>query len=292
MRDRDRDRRPSAMVSDPSEDELPKLWQALHDAMKKNTLLELEVTGVNRGGLIVHYHGLRGFVPSSHLSAVTLDMDEPTRRSTLAEHLGQRLRLRVIELDESQDRAVFSERAEQNNPVEEVTEPPQILREVQAGETRRGRVTNLTAFGAFVDLGGYEGLVHVSELSWSRVGHPRDILVIGQEVDVFVISADPSQGRIALSLKRAKIDPWRGIEQRYAIGQIVQGIVTNVVQFGAFAKVEDDLEGLIHVSELAEGSFLHPRNIVKEGDHIIARVIGVDGKARRLALSLRGVNAE
>ena len=287
-----RERRLSAPVPDPSEDELPKLWQSLHDALSKNTLLELEVTGINRGGLIVHYHGLRGFVPSSHLLAVTLDMDEPTRRSTLAEHLGRKLRLRVIELDESQDRAVFSERAEVDTGahLDEVTEPPRILQEIQMGETRRGKVTNLTAFGAFVDLGGYEGLVHVSELSWSRVGHPRDILSIGQEVSVYVISADPSQGRIALSLKRAKVDPWHGIEERYQIGQIVHGVVTNVVQFGAFAKVEDDLEGLIHVSELAEGTFLHPRNIVKEGDNIVARVIGVDGHARRLALSLRGVN--
>lgn len=286
-----RERRLSAPLVDPSDDELPKLWQSLHDALSKNTPLELEVTGVNRGGLIVHYHGLRGFVPSSRLLAVTLDMDEPTRRSTLAEHLGRRLRLRVIELDEAQDRAVFSERVE-SEPASpgEVTEPPRILQEIQMGETRQGKVTNLTAFGAFVDLGGYEGLVHVSELSWSRVGHPRDILSIGQEVDVYVISADPAQGRIALSLKRAKVDPWHGIEQRFQIGQIVQGVVTNVVQFGAFAKVEDDLEGLIHVSELAEGSFLHPRNIVREGDHIVARVIGVDGHARRLALSLRGVN--
>ncbi len=288
-----RERRLNTPVADPSDEELPKLWQSLHDALNKNIQLDLEVTGVNRGGLIVHYHGLRGFVPSSHLQAVTLDMDEPARRGTLAEHLGRKLRLRVIELDDSQDRAVFSERAEgePNNHLDGLTEPPRILQEIQAGETRQGKVTNLTAFGAFVDLGGYEGLIHVSELSWSRVGHPRDILSIGQEVDVFVISADPSQGRIALSLKRAKVDPWHGIEQRYQIGQIVHGIVTNVVQFGAFAKVEDDLEGLIHVSELAEGSFLHPRNIVKEGDHITARVIGVDGHARRLALSLRGVNS-
>ncbi|NJM41246.1 MAG: S1 RNA-binding domain-containing protein [Anaerolineae bacterium] len=192
--------------SEPTDEEVRQLWQALSEALRGHAWLDVEVTGVNRGGLIVHYRALRGFVPSSHLSAVSPDMDEPTRRGVLANHLGHKMKLRVIELEPNLDRIVFSERAEPENS-DEPTELPPILREVQAGETRRGKVTNLTAFGAFVDLGGYEGLVHVSELSWSRVGHPRDLLSIGQEVDVFVINADPTQGRIALSLKRAKHDP-------------------------------------------------------------------------------------
>ncbi len=274
--------------SEPTDEEVQQLWQTLREALRGHAWLDVEVTGVNRGGLIVHYRALRGFVPSSHLGAVSPDMDEPTRRGVLANHLGHKMKLRVIELEPNLDRIVFSERAEPEES-DEPTELPPILTQVQAGETRSGKVTNLTAFGAFVDLGGYEGLIHVSELSWSRVGHPRDLLSIGQEIDVFVINADPAQGRIALSLKRAKSDPWHGIEQRYQVGQIVHGVITNVVQFGAFAKVEDDLEGLIHVSELAEGSFLHPRNIVREGDKVTARVIGVDGGSRRLALSLRGV---
>jgi small subunit ribosomal protein S1 len=143
-----------------------------------------------------------------------------------------------------------------------------------------------------VDLGGYEGLVHVSELSWSRVNHPRDLLHIGQEVDVYVMSVSPEEGRIALSLKRAKANPWETIEQRYHVGQIVHGTVTNVVQFGAFVKVENDLEGLVHISEMAEGNFMHPRNIVNEGDRVVARVIAVDSQQRRLALSMRGVFAD
>jgi len=282
--------RGSLSHTEPSREQLQQWWAILHEAMALHHWLDVEVTGVNRGGLIVHFHALRGFVPSSHLTSVSPDMDEPTRRGVLASHLGHRLHLRVIELEPEQDRVVFSERADVAQDEDAPVEIPAVLREIQSGETRSGKVTNLTAFGAFVDLGGYEGLIHVSELSWSRVGHPRDLLAIGQEIHVYVISANPSQGRIALSLKRAKSDPWRDIEHRYRIGQVVHGVITNVVQFGAFAKVEDDLEGLIHVSELAEGSFLHPRNIVKEGDGVIARVIGVDGHARRLALSLRGVN--
>lgn len=257
--------------------------------MTQQALLEVEVTGCNRGGLIVHYHGLRGFVPSSHLHTLSPDMDEPTRRTALASHIGHTLHLRVIELEPEQGRVVFSERtSEETEP--ETHEVPQILHEIHAGETRHGHVTNLTAFGAFVDLGGYEGLVHVSELSWSRVNHPRDMLRIGEEVNVYVMSVAPEEGRIALSLKRAKVNPWEHIEERYHVGQIVHGTVTNVVQFGAFVKVENDLEGLVHVSELAEGSFMHPRNIVHEGDHVTARVIGVDSQHRRLALSLRGTS--
>jgi small subunit ribosomal protein S1 len=286
MRDRDRDRDRNRDRDGEPED-VTKLWQALHEALRTHALLDVEVTGVNRGGLIVHFHALRGFVPSSRLNGVSPDMDEPARRSVLAHHLGSRLKLRVIELEPEHDRVVFSEREDDAYEDDSPLELPSILSEVKAGETRRGKVTNLTAFGAFVDLGGYEGLIHVSELSWSRVGHPRDLLTIGQEVNVYIINADPGQGRIALSLKRAKSDPWHGIEERYKKGQIVRGVITNVVPFGAFAKVEDDLEGLIHVSELAEGNFLHPRNIVREGDEVTVRVIGVDGQARRLALSLR-----
>lgn len=278
--------RPIEQTATPEKDS--DLWNTLDEAMRNESPLDVEVTGCNRGGLIVHYQGVRGFIPSSHLHTVAPDMDEPARRTALAGHIGQTLAVRVIELEPAQGRVVFSERASAGDEPS-VHDIPDVLQRVQAGETRKGIVTNLTAFGAFVDLGGYEGLVHVSELSWSRVNHPRDMLRIGDEVSVYVMSVAPEEGRIALSLKRAKSNPWEHIEERYHIGQIVHGTVTNVVQFGAFVKVEDDLEGLVHVSELAEGSFMHPRNIVSEGEQVTARVIGVDSQHRRLALSLRDV---
>lgn len=270
----------AAMIESPS----PELWSLLQEAMDRGTVLDVEVTGYNRGGLIVRYNTMRGFIPSSHLTMISPEMDESMRRTALAQQIGQVLSTRVIELEPERDRIVFSERAVTQEPDDK---QPSILREIRAGEVRHGRVTNLTAFGAFVDLGGYEGLVHVSEISWSRVGHPRDVLSIGQSVQVHVMSVDPDEGRVALSLKRTKPDPWHGIEQRYKVGQEVRGVVTNVVDFGVFVKVEDDLEGLIHVSELAEGNFLHPRNILREGDTVTGRVIGVDGSLHRLALSLR-----
>lgn len=164
-----------------------------------------------------------------------------------------------------------------------------LLGRLHAGDVCDGTITNLTAFGAFVDVGGFEGLVHVSEISWSRVSHPRDALRVGDSVRAYVIGVSPDEGRLALSLKRCKPNPWETLDARYHIGQIVRGTVTNVVDFGAFVKVESDLEGMIHVSELADGHFLHPRNILREGMTVDARVIGVDGKQRRLALSLRGV---
>lgn len=149
-------------------------------------------------------------------------------------------------------------------------------------------MTNLCDFGAFLkDLGGLEGLIHISELSWGRVGHPAEILDRGQQVRAHVLDVNRDAGRIALSLKRLYPDPWETVQQRYQIGEIVSGTITNVVNFGAFAQIEEGLEGLIHVSELAEGHFLHPRNVVSEGQQVTARILSIDGHARRLGLSLQ-----
>jgi small subunit ribosomal protein S1 len=276
-----------ARVSEAADASYEAMWALLNRIMTSGEQVEVEVTGCNRGGLIVVYRGVRGFIPSSHVHSITPDCDENERRSNLASNIGKRLTVRIIELEPAQERVVFSEKEKRNEELPR--ELPDVLFKIQSGGTYKGTVTNLTAFGAFVDLGGYEGLVHVSELAWSRINHPRDILQIGQEVQVYVMSVSPQEGRIALSLKRARSNPWEGIDKRYATGQIVTGIVTNVVQFGAFVKVEEDLEGLVHVSELADGSFLHPRNVVKEGDKVTARVIGVDAQQRRLALSFKGL---
>jgi small subunit ribosomal protein S1 len=263
-------------------------WATLERMQRAGDVFDVEVTGCNRGGLIVVFRGMRGFIPSSHVHSMSPDCDEGERRTSLAGNIGKRLSVRILELDPAQDRIIFSERVATDE--EQPREIPPVLVNLKAGDQCRGTVTNLTSFGAFIDLGGYEGLVHVSELAWSRVNHPRDMLHIGQEVDVYVMSISPGEGRIALSLKRARQSPWDGLEQRYRIGQIVHGTVTNVVQFGAFVKVEDDLEGLVHVSELADGNFLHARSVVQEGDAVTAKVIGVDARQRRLALSMRDID--
>lgn len=258
-------------------------WQAIEQIYRADQVVTLPVIGYNRGGLLVEWRSLRGFVPASQLIDFPAVNDGAARRHELAQRVGQSLRLRVIELDYEQNRLILSERAAQAQAGARAN----ILDTLQRGDICQGQVTNLCDFGAFVDLGGIEGLIHISELSWGRVGHPRDILSRGETVKVYVMDVQREQGRVALSLKRLQPDPWATVAQRYHVGQIVEGVITNVVDFGAFARVEEGLEGLIHVSELAEGNFLHPRNVVREGERVRARVLNIDGASRRLGLSLR-----
>jgi len=258
-------------------------WAEIKRLMDNDEVVELTVIGYNRGGLLVEWRSLHGFVPASQLTDFPVAANGTARRSALTSWVGQKLRLRVIELSSAQNRLILSERAARV----EAGERADILRRLQPRDTARGIVTNLCDFGAFVDLGGLEGLIHISELSWGRVGHPADILQRGQEVEVYVLDIDREAGRIALSLKRLHPDPWATVTERYRIGENVEGTITNVVDFGAFACIEEGLEGLIHVSELAEGHFLHPRNVVSEGQKVVARVLSIDSRARRLGLSLR-----
>lgn len=258
-------------------------WQRARTVFDQDQTVELEVIGHNRGGLLVVWDDLRGFVPASQLVDFPVDIDEDDRMDALARREGERLLLRIIELDETKNRLILSERAAQVGAGERAG----LLDQLEPGQTCEGMITNLVDFGAFVDLGGIEGLIHISEISWGRIGHPRDVLDSGAEVKVYVISVEPEEGRIALSLKRLQPDPWQSVEKKYQVGEWVEGVVTNVVDFGAFACIEDGLEGLIHVSELAEGQFLHPRNVVGEGDKVKARILNIDSDHRRLGLSLR-----
>ena len=264
-------------------DALSSDWDLIRQAMDNDEVISLVVIGYNRGGLLVEWRTLRGFVPASQLVTFPATAPLGIRREALAERIGQSLDLRVIELNPEQNRLILSERAARV----EAGERAQILNNLQAGDTVHGSITNLCEFGAFVDLGGLEGLIHISELSWGRVAHPSDMLKRGQDVKAYVLNVDRDNTRIALSLKRLVPDPWRTVNERYQIGQVVTGVVTNVVDFGAFACIEHGLEGLIHVSELAEGHFLHPRNVVAEGENIQARILSIDSDARRLGLSLR-----
>jgi small subunit ribosomal protein S1 len=263
-------------------------WEEMRRIMDTDTTVELSVIGSNRGGLLVQWQSLRGFVPASQLVDFPAVHDEYSRRNELNAYIGRQLALRVIELDEDQNRLIFSERAAQVNPGTRSA----ILDRLCCGDICEGCVTNVCDFGIFVDLGGVEGLIHISELSWGRVGHPGDVLKRGEHVRVYVMDITKDLGRVALSLKRLQPDPWETVHERYQVGQIVQGVITNVVDFGAFACIEEGLEGLIHISELAEGHFLHPRNVVQEGETVSARILNIDGPSRRLGLSLREVDTD
>jgi small subunit ribosomal protein S1 len=246
--------------------------------------VDLDVIGCNRGGLLVQFGQIQGVVPASQLIELPRELNSQARQTELAGRIGESLCLRVIELDRSRNRLIFSERAAVYEQ-----ETREILGSLTEGDVRTGRVTSLCGFGAFVDLGGVEGLIHISELSWGRVNHPAEVVQPGDDVEVFIMGVEPEQHRVALSLKRLKPDPWTLVDERYEVGQIIEAEITNVVSFGAFARVDEGLEGLIHVSELAEGNFLHPRNVVEEGERVRVCILNIDSCNHRLGLSLRHI---
>lgn len=256
-------------------------WQRSFDA---GEIVEFEVVGYNRGGVLVDCGPLQGFVPASQLMGVQQPLGED-RNSQLKEMIGRRLQLKIIELDEEWNRLILSERAAESGP----GSPNEVLDQLKPGEVCDGWITNLCPFGAFVDLGGVEGLIHISELSWGRVDSPQEVLSAGNKVQVYVLNVDRDRRRVGLSLKRLRPNPWSSVEENYQVGQLVGGKITNVVDFGAFVRLEEGLEGLVHVSELAEGSFLHPRNVVQEGEEVTVRVIRIDSQNHRLGLSIRQV---
>lgn len=266
---------------------IDQLWEAARRACDQDEILEVAVTGFNRGGLLVDWDGLHGFVPASHILNMPNVTDDAQRRSEFEKRVGQVVRGKVIELDRTHGRFVLSERLAYNDR----TRVELLLAGLQPGQRRCGVVTTVCDFGAFIDLGGIEGLAHISEISWGRINHPADLLHSGQNVDVHVMSVDREQRRVALSLKRLHPDPWVTVPQRYQLNQLVDGTITTVVDYGAFVRLEEGVEGLIHISELAEGNFLHPRNVVHEHEMVRVRVLGVDVPHRRLGLSLRQARA-
>jgi small subunit ribosomal protein S1 len=267
---------------------IDQLWEAARQACDCDNLLEVHVTGFNRGGILVDWNGLHGFVPASHILNMPNVTDDAQRRAEFEKRVGQHVKGKIIELDRAHGRFVLSERLAYNDR----TRVELLMADLQPGQRRCGVVTTVCDFGAFIDLGGIEGLAHISEISWGRINHPSDVLRSGQNVEVHVMSIDRDQRRVALSLKRLYPDPWVTVPQRYQLQQLVEGTVTTVVDFGAFVRLEEGVEGLIHISELAEGNFLHPRNVIHEHDTVRVRVLSVDVAHRRLGLSLRQVNHE
>jgi small subunit ribosomal protein S1 len=263
----------------------PEDWVWARGLYEADDTVSLNVIGFNRGGVLVEANSLRGFVPVSHLISLNPGEGVSQRAECLSSLVGRKLELKVIEYDPERGRLIFSERAAKAGPGKRL----EVLSSLKPGDRVMGEATNITRFGVFVDLGGVEGLIHVSELSWGRVRHPSDVAQVGDHLQVQVLSVDPEQGRIALSLKELQPDPWATVEQRFKVGDIVSGTVTNVVKFGAFVGVEPGLEGLIHISELGDGQFLHPRNVIAEGETVRARVVHIDAVERKLGLSLRDV---
>jgi small subunit ribosomal protein S1 len=226
----------------------------------------------------------RGVGTASQVSEI-LGGDDASKQADMAKLIGTKLNLKVIEINRHRNRLILSERQAMQERRDEMKE--KLIEELKEGEVRHGRVSSICDFGAFVDIGGADGLVHLSELSWSRVRHPSEVLKVGQEIDVAVLGINPQERKIALSLKRTQAEPWSQVGDKYEVGQLVRGTITQLANFGAFSRIEDGIEGLIHVSEITDERITHPKQIVKEGDELILRIIRIDPQRRRMGLSLR-----
>ncbi|MBX5445002.1 30S ribosomal protein S1 [Sphaerobacter sp.] len=261
-----------------------KSWRRLQEIYEAGEIIEAEVTNYNKGGLLVNLDGVRGFVPASQVTEIR-GGDDSSKQADMARLIGSKLSLKIIEINRHRNRLILSERQAIQERRDVMKE--RLIEELTEGETRRGRVASITDFGAFVDIGGADGLVHLSELSWSRVKHPSEVLKVGEEVDVYVLGINAEEKKIALSIKRTQPEPWSRVAMKYEVGQLVLGTVTQLANFGAFARIEDGIEGLIHVSELSEQRIGHPRQVVSEGQDLILRIIRIDPARRRMGLSLR-----
>ncbi len=289
-------------------------WRVLEKAMEAGDSITGVVLGFNRGGAIVESEGVQGFVPMSQLVSVSRAQIRETQEPRPAAGAGQdaqtagedgeektgepeppppspdigrELELKVLEVNRSRNRAIFSERQAIQHKREE--QKARLIKELTEGEVRRGKVTGISSFGAFVDLGGADGLIHISELSWNQVSSPEEVVQIGAEVDVFVLRVDAENKKIALSLRRLQPEPWNSIEEQYSVGDIVPATVTKLTNFGAFARVEGSggsVEGLIHISELSSRMISHPREVVREGDPVQLKILRIEPERRRLGLSL------
>jgi small subunit ribosomal protein S1 len=260
-------------------------WQALHEVFERGDIFEGKVIGYNKGGLIVSIDGIRGFIPVSQLASLPKAGANGSLEERLAEMTERTLWLKIIEMNRRQNRLILSERLAMHEWRSQQKE--RLVRELKEGQLYRGRVSSICDFGVFVDLGGGDGLIPLSELSWSRVKHPSEVLAVGDEVETYVMSVDPETKRIALSLRRAQPSPWDTINERYQVGQLVQATITKLAKFGAFARLEDGIEGLIHISELDDRRIEHPKEVVQEGANLTLRIISIDPQRQRLGLSLK-----
>lgn len=257
-------------------------WEKARSLLESEEVVPVTVTGHNRGGILVRWNRLEGFIPSSHLISMNLSGE---RREAWDELRDQELVVKVIEVDQDRRRLIFSEREAQKEW--RAQQKARLLAELNEGDRVKGTVTGLRDFGAFVNLGGADGLIHVSELAWHRVDHPRDVLSVGEEIEVYVLNLDRESNRIALSRKRLLNDPWEDAAERYHEGQLVEGTVTNVVDFGAFVALDDGLEGLLHLSEMGDGSLTEPHSYVKKGDRLSLRISHLEPEKRRVGFTQR-----
>jgi small subunit ribosomal protein S1 len=264
-------------------------WVDAQEMLDSGDILEAPVIGYNRGGVIVPFGNLRGFVPASHLVELRRGMDDRLRQQVMSKMRDEVLPLKVIEVNRRRRRLVMSQRDAQKEWQE--ARKMELINSLSRGDILMGHVSGLRSFGAFVDLGGADGLIHISELAWYRVNHPREVVNVGDEIEIYVLGLDKEEQRIALSRKRLLPNPWSLAEEKYTIDQLVEGTITRIVNYGAFVEVEPGIEGLLHISQLSRENVEEPSEIVAEGETHLLRIISLDADRQRIGLSLRSVTA-
>ncbi len=266
-------------------------WLDAENLLTTQEVYETIIVGYNRGGVLVKLGHLRGFVPNSQLqpsrqASFSKDPDQPPSFQKL---VGKKIYLKVLEANRERNRLILSEKS----AAQEIRDARrgELMESIQEGDICEGRVVNLAEFGAFIDIGGIEGLVHLSELSWKRINNPAEKLTVGDTVSVYVLKVDQERQRLALSIKRLEPDPWTLVKNNYRDGQLTTATITKLTKFGAFARLHDEfeLEGLIHISELSDEHINHPREVVKPAQEVTVRIIRIDPEQRQLGLSIKQV---
>ncbi len=262
-------------------------WRVLQERFESGDIFEAEITGYNKGGLLANVEGVNAFIPMSQVVGAKPGTDGT---NPLSAQVGRELRLKVIEINRRRNRVILSERAALQEWRAE--QKDRLLDELSEGEVREGTITSIRNFGVFVDLGGADGLVHLSELSWDRNAQPEDLFKVGDTVNVFVMRIDQETKKIALSIRRAQPEQWEELITRYEVGDVIPGVITKLVAFGAFARLPGPVEGLVHVSELVDRRIGHPEEVVSEGDVVPLKIVRIEHDRHRLGLSLRDARNE
>ena len=263
--------------------DIERAWAAAYDAFKNKKILEAQVISSVKGGLVVDFHRLRGFIPASQIF-------KEASSTGLEKLVGETLPIKVIEINRQQNKIIFSHRL----AAEEVKKfsEEKIFSEVEVGQVRRGRVSSIKSFGVFVDLGGVEGLVHISELTLGRIKHPSEVVKIGDEVEVFILGINQDKKKISLGLRQLQPDTWVKARDLYRVGQIVRGKVVRLVKFGAFVELEKGLEGLLHLSEMKDPSPSRPEEAVKIGEEVQVKILRIVPEEQKIGLSLKAAQEE
>jgi small subunit ribosomal protein S1 len=258
-------------------------WERAVELQEDAETIQLEVVGWNKGGLVVQFGRLRGFVPNSHLPILQRGMPRQSRSTIKREQVGEMIDVQVLEVNRKRNRLILSASEPNKQQI------AQKLRELEIGEIIQGDVVDLASFGAFVDIGGIVGLAHISELAWRRIEHPREVVRKGEQLWVKVIGVDIERQRVSLSHKALQPSPWQTVEERYTAGDLVEGTVSNICDFGAFVLLPDGLEGLAHSSQLGFSGSIHPSTLLRKGDPVLARILSIDAQKERISLSLKDV---